>query len=99
MAYLTLNVFVLRWIETRLNFLGAAWTKEEKMKHLMTFHSSVIVGKWTFLNAFLESVEHLYVCQQRGKCLVPLRWIETRLNLLGVAWEKKLIMILLGGIF
>ena len=25
-------------------------------------------GKWTFLNAFLGSVEHLYVCQQRGKC-------------------------------
>ena len=25
-------------------------------------------GKWTFLNAFLGSVENLYVCQQRGKC-------------------------------
>ena len=54
-----LTLVPLRWIETRLNFLGAAWTKEEKMKHLMTFHTSLIVGKWTFLNAFLGSVEHL----------------------------------------
>ena len=38
-----LTLVPLRWIETRLNLLGAAWTKEEKMKHLMTFRSSVIV--------------------------------------------------------
>ena len=37
-----LTLVPLRWIETR-KLLGAAWTKEEKMKHLVTFHSSVIV--------------------------------------------------------
>ena len=65
-------------------------TKEEKMKHLMTFHFAHVIncwlgkklikillgeifrdysaGKWTLKNAFLGSVQHLYVCQQRGKC-------------------------------
>ena len=39
-----LTLVPLRWIETRLHFLGASpWTKKEKMKHLMTFHSGVVV--------------------------------------------------------